>query len=334
MAKIVYGAGISHSPLLILNPSDWELRSQDDYINPSLNTSDGRWLSYQELEAEAGTAHEKQARCEVYVEKHSAAQKALDRIAADLAASAPDVVLIVGDDQRENFGEDNQPALAVFYGDKVTMSAEHFGHEDAPVWARNVAVGYAMDQAHCFPGSPALGVDVIQGLMERHFDVTAMGNPVEPCKRGFGHAFGFVIRRLLGDRSVPILPILLNTYYPPNVPSAARCFGLGQALRESIEASKCALRVAVIASGGLSHFIVDEALDREVLRAISEGDSEALVSIPREALNSGSSEILNWITVAAALEGHQPSWSEYYPVYRTPAGTGVGVAFASWKLGI
>jgi hypothetical protein len=75
---------------------------------------------------------------------------------------------------------------------------------------------------------------------------------------------------------------------------------------------------------------VDEALDHQVLDAIGTGDHATLRSIPRGALNSGSSEILNWIVTAGAVQGLPLRWKEYYPLYRTPAGTGVGAGFAVW----
>ena len=152
----------------------------------------------------------------------------------------------------------------------------------------------------------------------------------DPHKNGFGHAYGFIVKRLFQGRTIPIVPIMLNTYFPPNVPSAKRCHKLGQAIRAIIEASSSNVRVAIVASGGLSHFIVDEQLDRQVMTALLERDAKTLQAIPREALHSGSSEILNWITLGGAVEHLAPTWHEYQPIYRTPAGTGVGTAFAIW----
>src|SRR5690606_22598533 len=120
----------------------------------------------------------------------------------------------------------------------------------------------------------------------------------DPTKAGFGHAFGFVIKRLFRQRSIPVVPVLLNTYFPPNVPTSARCYDMGVALREVIQAIPSSVRVAVIASGGLSHFVVDEAFDRKILAALKANDRATLRSIERHALKSGSSETLNWIMVA------------------------------------
>ncbi len=90
-------------------------------------------------------------------------------------------------------------------------------------------------------------------------------------------------------------------------------------------------RVAVIASGGLTHFVIDETLDRGVLDAIAARDAAALRAIPRDKLRSGNSEILNWVTAAGALEGLAATVVDYVPGYRTPAGTGTGMAFARWE---
>ena len=126
------------------------------------------------------------------------------------------------------------------------------------------------------------------------------------------------------------MPLFVNTYYPPNVPSAARCHALGRELRRAVESWESDARVAVIASGGLTHFVIDEALDRGVLDAIAARDADALSAIPRDRLRSGNSEILNWVTAAGALEGLSATIVDYVPGYRTPAGTGTGMAFARW----
>jgi 3-O-methylgallate 3,4-dioxygenase len=55
-----------------------------------------------------------------------------------------------------------------------------------------------------------------------------------------------------------------------------------------------------------------------------------LQSLPRNKLNAGSSEILNWVALAGAVEHLDLDWFEYVPGYRTPAGTGTGLSFATW----
>jgi OH-DDVA oxygenase len=330
MARIVLGLGSSHTPLLTLPATEWAHRAAADYANPKLNFSDGRLVNYGELLAEVGDRYGDVVSVEELQRKAEISQAALDRLADELEAADPDVVIIVGDDQEELFGPANQPAVAIYYGETVYTSAK-FGAEDLPDWMLTVGEGYMMDDVHCLPGAPELALEMIRGLIDRNVDVAVAARVDDVAKAAFGHAYGFIVNRLFKGRRIPILPVLLNTYYPPNVPSAARCHDIGKALRSALDASHTDLRVAIIASGGLSHFIVDEELDRNVIAGFSPGQAERLRSLPRGALNSGSSEILNWVLMAGVLGEIPLTWCEYQPIYRTPAGTGVGVAFAVWS---
>jgi 3-O-methylgallate 3,4-dioxygenase len=89
--------------------------------------------------------------------------------------------------------------------------------------------------------------------------------------------------------------------------------------------------VAIMASGGLSHFFVDEELDRQVLDALAKNDGEALIALPAAKLESGNSEIRNWIATAGAVEHLPMHLVDYVPSYRSEAGSGVGMAFAVWQ---
>jgi len=59
-------------------------------------------------------------------------------------------------------------------------------------------------------------------------------------------------------------------------------------------------------------------------------DEQTIASLPLERLNSGTSEIRNWIAVAGAAEGLAMTGIDYPPCYRPPAGTRRGMAFAEW----
>ena len=153
-------------------------------------------------------------------------------------------------------------------------------------------------------------------------------------RRPLGHAFTFVRRRLmdLGRPPVPMIPIMINTFYPPNQPTPERCYALGQAIRRAIGSFDEKRRVAIVASGGLSHFVVDEALDRRVLKALADRRPELLTSIPAGTLVSGTSEIRNWIVVAGACEDYAVDVIDYVAAYRSPALTGCGMGFAAWHV--
>lgn len=329
MARIVLGVGTSHTPLFTLDSTEWRHRADADYANPHLNLSDGRWLDYEQLLAETGPRYAAHAHPDELQRKARGCEAALDELADALEAAAPDVVLIVGDDQGEMFSPANQPAFAIYHADELVTS-DAFGKEDSPDWVLTMGRGYLMDEVRTIPGSSKLALNLIEGLIDKGIDIATVASVDEGTETGLGHAFGFVVKRLLRERPVPIVPILLNTYYPPNVPSSARCYDIGVALREVIDAIPGDLRIALVASGGLSHFVVDEELDLRVLDAFSKRDIGVMRSVPRCALNSGSSEILNWILVAGALDGFAVRSSHYLPLFRTPAGTGVGAAFVVW----
>ncbi|MCM3562834.1 protocatechuate 3,4-dioxygenase [Hydrogenophaga intermedia] len=329
MARIVLGIGSSHTPLLTLGSEHWRHRAEADYANQALNMSDGRLLRYDEVLAELGPRCAEQISPEILAQKESACNAALDHLADALSAARPDIVVIIGDDQRELFGSSNQPAIAIFHGAQI-VTCRKFPPDEREGWRNAMARGYLMDDQHTIPGAASFSENLIRGLVDEDFDIAACDRVEEPDAAGFGHAYGFIVKRLFRGRSLPVAPVLLNTYYGPNVPSASRCWHFGQALRRVVEAVPDDLRVALIASGGLSHFVVDEDLDRKILGAMALGDAQTLTSIPRAALISGSSEILNWIALAGAAGPLQMRWHAYHPLYRTPAGTGVGAAFAVW----
>lgn len=267
MARIILGLAASHSPLLALEGGRWAERAADDRRNQRLNLSDGRYLSYDQLAAETGEPHAAVATEAQFLRHEAAAQAALDRLAALLAETAPDAVLIVGDDQAELYAPTSMPAIALLTSAELVMKKRAITAA-TPSWVPTVARGYAMDQAHRFPAHPALARALVEGLVAREFDIATVGEVPDPEQAGFGHAYGFIIRRLFGGRAIPVVPLLLNTYFPPNVPTPRRCLALGQALRETIVALPEDWRIAVVASGGLSHFVVDEALDRRILAAL------------------------------------------------------------------
>jgi hypothetical protein len=331
MARIVLGISTSHSPLLVLGGPQWEFRSQDDRRNERLNTLDGRLVPYGQLVAERGERYARESDPSRFPELAARAELALDRLAAQLKAANPDVVLVVGDDQGELFGPDNFPAIAIYRGAELTMKgAEHL--KGMPPWAdARFWAGYRMDLPHTYPGAPELALRLIEGLISEGVDVASCDRVPDPAQRGFGHAFGFVMQRLMKDLEVPMLPVMLNTYFPPNTPTAARCHEVGRKLAAVLEALPSDSRVAVVASGGLSHFLCEEAFDREIVKALQEHDAGTLRAIPQSALLSGSSEIRNWVMVAGMVEGLRSDFTEYIPVYRTPVGTGIGLAFMSWR---
>jgi hypothetical protein len=127
-----------------------------------------------------------------------------------------------------------------------------------------------------------------------------------------------------------MLPFSVNSFFEPNQPTPKRCYAIGQALREAIESWGSDQRIAVIASGGLSHTIIDEEIDWLLIDGIREGNADALRALPEARLTRGTSEIRNWILAAGALEHLEVSLVDYVPCYRSLAGTGCAMGFATW----
>ncbi len=89
--------------------------------------------------------------------------------------------------------------------------------------------------------------------------------------------------------------------------------------------------MAIVASGGLSHFIIDEELDKITLDGLKNKDKKKLSNLPVERLLVlGTGEALNWIVAAGAFEQFRPEVLDYVPSYRTPAGTGCAMGFMQW----
>jgi hypothetical protein len=328
MAKLVAAFGSSHSPALASPAEDMAGHARRDEQYAHHLDLDGNRISYRELLARRKDSLAAEVAPEKIQERVNACERHLDRLSESIGQARLDALIVVGDDQREQYFEDNMPAFLVYCGASIANSTLELPAEAPEYWKRARSIYHEAEAPRDYPVARELGLHLIQSLLDAQFDVSVSEKLARP--RGEGHAFGFVHRRLMAARVVPIVPLVVNTYYPPNQPRPKRCFSLGKAMAAAIGAFPEDARIGVIASGGLSHFTIDEALDQEVLRGCREADERLLASIPPAKLNSGSSEIRNWIVVAGAAAGLRTQWQEYVPLYRTPAGTGCGMAFAAW----
>ena len=264
---------------------------------------------------------------DVWEAKYEASQRALSQLRLTMGEAAPDLVLIVGNDQEEMFLE-YKPMFALMKADVARDMPADVGSLPGPLqeawWA------YHGNLPVEFPLVSSLDDHLIKVLADGGFDVAVCTDQTEG--RSIGHAFTFVERRIMPDFSTPIVPIMINTYYPPNQASPARCIELGQAIAEAIKTWDNPARIVVAASGGLSHFVVEADLDRKILGHLEREEFDELATIPREVLKLGTSESLNWITAARILAefGRKMNLIDYIPAYRSIASTGVGLAFATW----
>lgn len=340
MAKIVYGFGSSHGPLLSTPPERWDLRAADDRRNPRHPFRGGVYTFDELVELRRG---EKDFRKEMSIDvrrsRHDRNQKALDALAQKLAEVDPDIVVVIGDDQHEWFLDDIQPSFTVYCGDQVINRA--LDQEKMKSKSPGIAVAmsaYYPGEDHVYPVPRDLALAIIEQAMEDEFDVaiSATQRTTEKGPIGIGHAVGFIYRRILGDRPVPVVPILLNTYFPPNQPTPKRCYEFGRSIGRAItnwNGANAGKRVAICASGGISHFVIDEEFDTRILTAIKNRDTETIFAEPNNLFQAGTSETKNWITVAGILSetALEMNLVDYVPSCRSEAGTGCGMAFATWE---
>jgi hypothetical protein len=330
MARLVAAFGSSHSIMLVSQREDWQHGFRViDVKNPHYYDREGNRTDYAALLAQAPAGAEAMVTPGKMGQRFDAAQAAMDHLGERIRAARLDVLLIVGDDQQELFRTTNNPAIAIYYGPTIRNTAREPASASDP-WPKTARMWrHEPARDRDYPVRGDLAEWLVRQLCDRDFDITALDG-LEPGQFE-GHAFQFVHRRLLGEHVVPVIPVILNTFDPPNQPTPRRCVALGRALRELVAQWPQDLRVGVIASGGLSHFVVDEDLDQQVIAAIRDKDSAALAALDPRRLQAGSSEIRNWIVVGEMARELDLDWLEYIPGYRTPALTGTGLAFAAWK---
>lgn len=330
MADVVLGLGTSHGPLLSTPPEQWDLRARADREN-TCHFFRGKTYDYESLlkERAPGFAHE--IGLETRRERHARCQKGLDAVEAKFRSVAPDALVIVGNDQREMFNDELTPSITIYRAQTIV---------NLPQTLPELTPGLAIaEKGNCpegganYPGLPELADHITTYLQDRNFDLAQSASiPGSAYRKGIPHAFGFVYHRVFHDAPPPSVPIILNVHYPYNRARQRRCLDLGHALAEAISAYEGVARVALLASGGLSHFVIDEEMDRAILKGMETGDEDLLTSFPESYFESGTAEIKNWLTVIGAMNaaGKRFHLIDYVPCYRSEAGTGNAMGFVYW----
>jgi hypothetical protein len=330
MAQLVFGGGTSHTPMLNCAYENWLRFEERDRLRKHVDLK-GRLVAFEQMVAEADPAIARDyINPSSFTARYKQTHEGIARMRLAIKEARLDALVIVGDDQQEIFHDDNMPAFAVYCGAHIRNEVRENLKAQPPVWFGEAQRdNLEPTEARDYPVAQDLAKHVIGGLVGAEFDVSTSKH-LQPGV-GEGHAVGFVHRHLLGHESIPVVPVFINTYYPPNQPSAARCYKLGRALAAAISSYPENMRIGILASGGLSHFVVDETLDRELIAAMDKSDADMLCGIPDRRMPSGTSEIRNWICVAGAMAGRRLAWVDYIPGYRTSAGTGIGICFAQWQ---
>jgi aromatic ring-opening dioxygenase catalytic subunit (LigB family) len=232
-----------------------------------------------------------------------------------IAAARPDVLIVVSPDHWSNFFLDNVPAVCIGVGQTNEGPPEpwmkQFPHRE-------------------IPGHPALALHIVREVMKEGFE------PSVSHRLKLDHGVCIPLWRM-GLESLPrIVPMLLNSIEPP-LPSLSRCVAWGRQLAHAVESYSAPLRVAILATGGLSHSIgeptmgaIYEDFDRETLRLFSSSERDLILYLEKNlpSHGNGSEEVRNWLVAHGAAGARGFELVDYLPVPKVIVGCG----FASWAI--
>jgi hypothetical protein len=336
MAEIALGIGTSHGPQLSTPPEEWGQRAAADHRNPALAFRGGDY-SFDELSQLRGTGFAAECDPGVQRERHARSRAAIDELGRVIRAASIDVLVVVSSDHKEIYGDELLPQFAIYWGD--TMRHEPYTAEQLASMPPGLAIAEIAnqpEQPEVRQGHSELALHLIHEVSRAGFDPGAA--KVLPAgqweNHSIPHGWGFVLQQVLGGHDlIPIVPVFVNTFWEPNPPPARRCYDFGVALGAAIKSFPADLRVGVVASGGLSHFVIDEDLDRGLMKALINKDREFMAGLGDDLLRSGTSELRNWVVVGGATADTPLTAQviDYLPCYRSEAGTGCAMAFMAWR---
>jgi AmmeMemoRadiSam system protein B len=226
------------------------------------------------------------------LDQAGAAMQELGRV---LDESKPDVIIFFGSDHVETFSVTCVPTFAIIAGSR--------------------AVATFAGRTYQVPVHREMAEDLLNTLVvEENFDI-AYSEDAE-----LGHAFAVPFEYVIGNRSIPIVPFFTNVYVPP-LPTPQRCAALGKAVAGIVKRRK--ERVAIIASGGMSHFPGTRKylhpefdFDRWLVAQFEAGNPDALLNMTGTQLDEvGNTEMLNWATMFGAIGRHAGELIDYIPTW-------------------
>jgi gallate dioxygenase len=230
-----------------------------------------------------------------------------------LSERQPDVLLFVYNDHVTSFFFDHYSAFALGIGEQWAVADEGGGPRDLPPVA----------------GHAGLARHLGESLMADEFDMSFFQD--KPLDHG---CFSPLSMLCPHEPAWPVklVPLQVGVLQFP-VPSARRCWKLGQALRRAIESYPEDLKVALVATGGLSHQVHGERAgfnnpewDAQFLE-IFEQDPERLTQITQaEYAQRGGlegAEVIMWLIMRGALSAQV---RKVHQTYYLPSMTGIATA--------
>ena len=220
---------------------------------------------------------------------------AMNELGKVLDETKPDAILFFGADHVETFSVSCVPSFAIVAGDRAV--AKFAGRE------------------HNLPIHRELAEDILNKLVVDHSFDMAYSEDAE-----LGHAFSIPFEYVIGKRRFPVVPFFTNVYVPP-LPTPRRCAALGKAIAEIVKGRK--ERVAIIASGGMSHFpgttkylTPEFDFDRWLVSQFEAGNTDALLNMTGTQLDEvGNTEMLSWAVMFGAIGAMEGELIDYIPTW-------------------
>ena len=211
-----------------------------------------------------------------------------------LDETKPDVIVFLGSDHLETFSIGCVPTFAIVAGNRA--NAEFAG------------------RSYDLPIHREMAEDLLYKLVGAGFDLAYSEDAV------LGHTFAVPFEFVIGGRDIPVVPIHTNVYMPP-LPSPKRCAALGRALANVIASRP--ERVAIIASGGMSHYPgtwkypqPEFEFDRWVIQELEKGNAGAVLDLTTEQLDAaGNTELLPWAIMFGAIGNVPGELVQYTPTW-------------------
>jgi aromatic ring-opening dioxygenase catalytic subunit (LigB family) len=250
------------------------------------------------------------------VEYQQLALSATAEMRRRLEAARPDTLVMLSNDHLLNWPINNIPEYTVGIGD------EHVGPAD---WFDE----WLGMEKYRVPGDPGLARFLVNDAARRGLSLAYLR------EMQFDDGISVPTHYLNPDARFRLVPVTMNCNVPP-IPAPVRAYEVGRVLADVMRVYPAPTRIAVIATGGLSHepggpryFWVDEEFDRWFLDLLKAGDHERLLrecTLERmeTAGSGGTAELLAWIAVLAMTRGPADVLA-YMPAIAWRSGTGMVV---------